>query len=151
MASQAQDSRGSRALRQAPDSLSLTRNHAAPGYLQDPVFARTLSIWPSSGHQLSAPLPQHGRGPVYGTPHPDPLWDEPVTGQSEASIHGPSLASIREAAAWAPLAGRREIPGKSRWLQETPLSVHGYRRLHAHPCAQDLRRLQPEVSHQLRG
>src|ERR1019366_10184591 len=118
MASYVQDSRGSRALRQAPDSPSLTRYHAARGYLQDPVFARTLSIWPRSDHQLSAPLPQHGCGPVYGPPHSDPLWDEPPACQSEAPADRPPLASIREAAARAPLADRREIPGKNRWLQE---------------------------------
>ena len=35
--------------------------------------------------------------------------------------------------------------------QKAPLSVHRHRRLHAHSGAQDLRCLQPKVSHQLRG
>src|SRR5688572_14911932 len=67
---------------------------------------------------------------------------EPTAGESEAPTTSEALETLREAAARAPLADGREVRRAHPRDRKAALSVHCHRRLHTHPRAEGIRRVQ---------
>src|SRR5436190_15634417 len=100
-------------LRQASDmprSVAQTCRHFG---LSRKTFYKWRARYKSHGE---AGLCDRPRVPQHGTSHSDPLWNEPATGQPEASADRPALEAIREATARAPRTSGCEVPRADRRL-----------------------------------
>src|SRR5947208_7925522 len=77
-------------MRPTASPAALSEGNAPCGDLQGPVPTGSLSLWTRQDRQLFAALPSSGGGTLHGTSHSDPLWNEPATGQPEASADRPA-------------------------------------------------------------
>src|SRR5438046_8759657 len=101
-------------MRPTASPAALSEGNAPCGDLQGPVPTGSLSLWTRQDRQLFAALPSSGGGTLHGTSHSDPLWNEPATGQPEASADRPALEAIREATARSPRTCRYEFTRANR-------------------------------------
>ena len=119
------------------------------GRQQDSVPAPDVPLRPGQDRRLSEALSPDRACAVLRASHPGPARTEPVPGQSEASAHAKRWQRYEK-----PQPGHRlqidvKFLGADPRHAEAALPVHRHRRLHPHPRAEDLRRVQPADGHPL--
>jgi hypothetical protein len=75
--------------------------------------------------------------------------DEPTAGQPEVPTARETVDALRKAQTGAPPPDGCQISGARSRYAQAPLSVHGDRRLHAHPGPQSVRCVQSDDAHSI--
>jgi hypothetical protein len=132
-----------RPLRSTAGGASLPARDGGGGREQDSVPSRAVPLRGGSHRRLSEAIPSDHDCALLRASPARQARHGPTARESVAPPAQRALAALREAPAWAPTAGGREVPRAHPRHTQASVSVHGDRRLHAHPRAQDLRRVQP--------